>query len=52
MTGNPSSFVVNSELTNYQTTASMTGYVPMSAVSALIDVVQTYSGKWLLNGDL
>lgn len=52
MTGNPSSFVVNSELANYQTTASMTGYVPMSAVSALIDVVQTYSGKWLLNGDL
>lgn len=30
----------------------MSLYVPMSAVSALIDVVQTYSGKWLLNGDL
>ena len=52
MTGNPSSFVVNSELANYQTTASMTGYVPMSAVSALIDIVQTYSGKWLINGDV
>lgn len=30
----------------------MSLYVPMSAVSALIDIVQTYSGKWLLNGDL
>ena len=36
----------------YITTADITGYVPYSAVSALIDVVQTYSGKWLLNGDL
>ena len=39
-------------LEDYQTKEAMTGYVPMSAVSALIDVVQTYSGKWLLNGDL
>ena len=62
MTGNPSGFLTQhqdlsdyqttADMVNYQTTASMTGYVPMSAVSALINVVQTYSGKWLLNGDL
>ena len=66
MTGNPSGFLTTeTDWTNVITAASsyaynqatahepdMSLYVPMSAVSALIDVVQTYSGKWLLNGDL
>ena len=66
MTGNPSGFLITeTDWTNVITAASsyaynqatahepdMSLYVPMSAVSALIDVVQTYSGKWLLNGDL
>lgn len=66
MTGNPSGFISTEtdwtntirEASSYaynQATAhepDMSLYVPMSAVSALIDVVQTYSGKWLLNGDL
>lgn len=66
MTGNPSGFIITEtdwtntirEASSYaynQATAhepDMSLYVPMSAVSALIDVVQTYSGKWLLNGDL
>ena len=66
MTGNPSGFLTTEtdwtntirEASSYaynQATAhepDMSLYVPMSAVSALIDVVQTYSGKWLLNGDL
>jgi hypothetical protein len=66
MTGNPSGFLTTeTDWTNVITAASsyaynqatahepdMSLYVPMSAVSALIDIVQTYSGKWLLNGDL
>lgn len=41
-----------SGMTAYQPVSSMTGYVPMSAVSGLIDIVQTYSAKWLINGDV
>lgn len=66
MTGNPSGFISTEtdwtntirEASSYaynQATAhepDMSLYVPMSAVSGLINVVQTYSGKWLLNGDL
>lgn len=66
MTGNPSGYLTTEtdwtntirEASSYaynQATAhepDMSLYVPMSAVSGLIDVVQTYSGKWLLNGDL
>ena len=40
------------DMTAYQPVSSMADYVPMSAVSALIDVVQTYSAKWLINGDV
>ena len=40
------------DMTAYQPVSSMTDYVPMSAVSALINVVQTYSAKWLINGDV
>lgn len=40
------------DMTAYQPVSSMADYVPMSAVSALINVVQTYSAKWLINGDV
>jgi hypothetical protein len=40
------------DMNAYQPVSSMSDYVPMSAVSALINIVQTYSAKWLINGDV